>query len=459
MLPSIGDPQNHSVVLSEEQMAELQGQLGVADGEEWSGFDPDSAPGRLCGTTAERLRMPEGNGAQAASLEVPASFDRAYRGQMSTQQMFGLVLTDIARSYPDLGKRIVTVSPDVASSTNLGGWINRVGVWHHEETEPLPDDEIIRALKWDTSRQGQHIELGISENNLFMMLGQLGLTQEMHGELLFPLGTVYDPFIRRGLDAFFYGVYSGSRFIVIGTPSGITLGPEGGAHQSIVTPSIGVEMPELDFYEPCFGRELEWIMLSAMEQIRLRKRSTYLRLTSYRVDQGLMAVPDDPADVERLRLQVLAGAYRLVDRSGEADYSPGENVVHVMASGAVIPEVIDASDRLLEEGIFANVINVTGPGPLYRKHQEIVREFVNDVGDMSEFMSDVVPAEERSAPVVTVVDGHPHSLAWIGGALSTTTIPLGVTEFGQSGSRPELYKEYGIDSDSVIAAAFAALGM
>ena len=156
---------------------------------------------------------------------------------------------------------------------------------------------------------------------------------------------------------------------------------------------------------------------------------------------------------------MLAGAYRLVDRSGEADYSPGENVVHVMASGAVIPEVIDASDRLLEEGIFANVINVTGPGPLYRKHQEIVREFVNDVGDMSEFMSDVVPAEERSAPVVTVVDGHPHSLAWIGGALSTTTIPLGVTEFGQSGSRPELYKEYGIDSDSVIAAAFAALGM
>ena len=378
---------------------------------------------------------------------------------MSTQQMFGLVLTDIARSHPDLGKRIVTVSPDVASSTNLGGWINRVGVWHHEETEPLPDDEIIRALKWDTSRQGQHIELGISENNLFMMLGQLGLTQEMHGELLFPLGTVYDPFIRRGLDAFFYGVYSGSRFIVIGTPSGITLGPEGGAHQSIVTPSIGIEMPELDFYEPCFGRELEWIMLSAMEQIRLRKRSTYLRLTSYRVDQGLMAVPDDPDELERLRAQVLEGAYRLVDRSAEPDYAPGENVVHVMASGALIPEVIEASDRLLEEGIFANVINVTGPGPLYRKHQEIVRSFVNDVGDMSEFMSDVVPAEERSAPAVTVVDGHPHSLAWIGGALSTTTIPLGVTEFGQSGSRPELYKEYGIDSDSVIAAAFAALGM
>ena len=459
MLPSIGDPQNHSVVLSEEQMAELKGQLGVADGEEWSAFDPDSAPGRLCGATAERLRMPEGDLAQAATLEVPASFDRAYRGQMSTQQMFGLVLTDIGRSHPDLGKRIVTVSPDVASSTNLGGWINRVGVWHHEETEPLPDDEIIRALKWDTSRQGQHIELGISENNLFMMLGQLGLTHEMHGELLFPLGTVYDPFIRRGLDAFFYGVYSGSRFIVIGTPSGITLGPEGGAHQSIVTPSVGIEMPELDFYEPCFGRELEWIMLSAMEQIRLRKRSTYLRLTSYRVDQGLMPVPDDPADVERLRLQVLAGAYRLVDRSGEPDYNPGENVVHVMTSGAVIPEVIDASDRLLEEGIFANVINVTGPGPLYRKHQEIARAFVNDIGDMSEFMSDVVPAEERSAPVVTVVDGHPHSLAWIGGALSTTTIPLGVTEFGQSGSRPELYKEYGIDADSVIAAAFAALGM
>ncbi len=459
MLPSVGDPQNHSVVLSEEQMEKLKDRLGVADGDEWAGFAPDSEEGRLCAETAERLRPPARGGAQASGMKIPTAFDHPYRGHMSTQQIFGLVLSDISRRHPDLGRRIVTVSPDVASSTNLGGWINRAGVWHYEEEEPLPDEETIRALKWRLSRTGQHIALGISENNLFMILGQLGLTHEMHGEMLFPLGTVYDPFIRRGLDAFFYGVYSGAKFILIGTPSGLTLGPEGGAHQSVVTPSIGTDMPELDFYEPCFGRELEWIMLSAMERIRLRTRSTYLRLTSQRIDQELFTLPDDPHEVELLRLQVLAGAYRLVDRSGEPQYTPGENVVHVMASGAVIPEMIEASNRLLEEGIFANVINVTGPGPLYRWYQETVEAFVNDAGDVSEFMSDVVPAGERNVPVVTVVDGHPHSLAWIGGALNTRVIPLGVTEFGQSGSRPELYREYGIDADSVMAAAFAALGM
>jgi len=459
MLPSIGDPQNHSVVLSREQMAELQGRLEIPEEEVWSGFDSGTELGRICTEIRERLDVRKADGAQADSISIPTSFDHVYRGQMATQQIFGLVLTDISRNLPGLGDRVVTVSPDVASSTNLGGWINKVGVWDKRETEPLPEEDIVRALKWEESHRGQHIELGISENNLFMMLGQLGLTHEMHGELLFPLGTVYDPFVRRGLDAFFYSVYSGARFIIIGTPSGITLGPEGGAHQSVVTPSIGIEMPGLDFYEPCFGRELEWIMLSAMEQIRLRTRSTYLRLTSKRVDQGLFTLPDDPDEAERLRLQALAGAYRLLDRSREPGYQPGENVVQLMASGAMVPEIVDASGRLMEEGIFANVINITGPGPLYRAYQEKVRASTNDGVPLSEFMADVVPASERDAPVVTVVDGHPHTLAWIGSALNTTTMPLGVTEFGQSGSRPELYKEYGIDGDSVMAASFAALGM
>jgi pyruvate dehydrogenase E1 component len=351
----------------------------------------------------------------------------------------------------------VTVSPDVASSTNLGGWINKVGVWTRSEREELPEEDFKRALNWKESTQGQHIELGISENNLFIMLGQLGLSQELHGETLFPIGTLYDPFVRRGLDAFVYSVYSGARFIVVGTPSGITLAPEGGAHQSMITPSIGVEIADLAFYEPCFGHELEWIMLAAMDDIRLRKRSTYLRLTSKRVDQGIFTMPADSDSRERLRRQVLTGAYRLVDRSHAPDYSPGENVVHIMASGAIIPEAVRASEQALEEGIHANVINVTGPGPLYRHFQELVRGTVSARSSLSDFMSDVIPAGERHVPIVTVVDGHPHNLAWIGSALNAPALPLGVTEFGQSGSRSELYSEYGIDVASIANACFAAL--
>ena len=321
----------------------------------------------------------------------------------------------------------------------------------------MPNEEIIRALRWEEHTQGQHIELGISENNLFMMLGQLGLSYETSGEMLFPIGTLYDPFVRRGLDAFVYSVYSGAKFIVVGTPSGVSLSPEGGAHQSQITTSIGMEMADLDFYEPCFGHELEWILLAAMEQLRVRGRSTYLRLTSKRVDQSLFKLPADLTERERLRQQALNGAYMLIDRSAHSDYQPGVNVVHIMASGAMLPEAVAASNALLEEGVITNVVNITGPGPLYRSYQQWVADAMSARGVEERFMADTIPADSRSAPVVTVIDGHPHSLAWIGSALKTATLPLGVSEFGQSGTRAELYKEYKIDTDSIIAACLGAL--
>ena len=456
MLPSIGDPHNHSNLLSAAQMTQLREHIGLPESQIWNGFAPASAPGRMCLQTAERLRADEPRDTAAPIPPLPTDLDHDYHGNTSTLQIYGLVLTDLARNMPRIAERIVTVSPDVASSTGLGGWINRAGVWKRAEPEPLPEDDVIRALNWSESPQGQHIELGISENNLFMMLGQLGQSFEADGELLFPIGSLYDPFVRRGLDAFMYSIYSGAKFIVVGTPAGITLAPEGGAHQSLITPSIGTEMPELDFYEPCFGKEVEWIMLSALEQLRRRESSTYLRLTSKRVDQSLFTPPSDPEAAERLRRQVLDGAYRLVGRESEPEYQPGENVVNIMACGAMVPEAVEASERLLREGIFANIINITGPGPLYMRYQESIRAAI-DGKPTEAFMSGVIPAAERGAPVVTVADAHPHSLAWLGGALGTTVIPLGVTEFGQSGSRAELYQEYGIDIDSIVAACFAAL--
>ena len=78
---------------------------------------------------------------------------------------------------------------------------------------------------------------------------------------------------------------------------------------------------------------------------------------------------------------------------------------------------------------------------------------------MSDFMADVVPESDRKAPIVTVVDGHPHCLAWIGSALNAPILPLGVTGFGQSGNRADLYDEYGINVDSIVAACRGALDL
>ena len=243
----------------------------------------------------------------------------------------------------------------------------------------------------------------------------------------------------------------------MGTPSGITLAPEGGAHQSMITPSIGVELPDVSYYEPCFGQELEWIMLHALRLVRDREKSAYLRLTSKRVDQEIFNMPSDIDARESLRRQVLSGAYRLIDRSNESEYQPGVNTVHLVTSGAIVPEAVEASRLLLEEGLYANVINITGPGPLFTRYQQSVQDSMNMQAGIREFMADVIPVNARAAPVVTVADAHPHMLSWIGSALGTRALPLGVMGFGQSGNSHDLYEEYKIDVNSIMSACFAAL--
>lgn len=452
MLPSVGHPQNHSLLLTGEQMEQLRVKLGIGEDEAWDGFPIGSEAGEFCELVRRRLKPSASGASIAASLTVPRNLDGNYSGSLSTQQIFGRILTSLARELPELSKRVVTCSPDVASSTNLGGWINAMGVWSRMEKETLPAESEHGVLSWKETTTGHHIELGISEINLFMALGQLGLSHEINGNLLFPIGTLYDCFVPRGLDAFYYGVYSGSKFIVVGTPSGITLAPEGGAHQSTITGSIGIELPGISAYEPCFGQELEWILMAGLENIRTRTDSTYLRLTSKPVDQSLLAVPTDADQRERLRDQVIRGAYRLVDRSGEAGYKPGKNVVHIFAVGAMIPEAVAASHQLAERGIAANVFNVTGAGPLYREFQTAQHAAISGAAKPSHLLEELVPASERGVPVLTVVDGHPHNLAWIGAALNAPTCPLGVVGFGQSGTVPDLYREYKIDAASIAAA-------
>ncbi len=452
MLPTVGDPQNHAVILSNEQMEQLREQLGIPEDSGWDRLPSTSAAGRLCEAVGRQLAKPR-KATRGQEIQIPTSLSRPHQGRMSTQQTFGLLLTEIGRSIPELAGRIVTVTPDVASSTSLGGWINKVGVWAKTEGHPMPED-IVRALRWDESPSGQHLELGISENNLFVALGQLGSSFEAHGELLFPIGTLYDPFVRRGLDALFYSVYSGGKFIFVGTPSGVSLGPEGGMHQSVMTPSIGAELPDTAFYEPCFGQELEWIMLHALDQIRMRTESSYLRLTTTRVDQGLFPALSSEAEAEALRQQVVAGCYRLTDRRDDPDYAPG-NIVNIFVSGAMVPIAMKASDQLHEQGVLANVFNVTGPGPLYHRFQQ----GVSGEDDHGDFLSELLHPEERTVPIVTVVDGHPRSLAWVGGALGAPVYPLGVADFGQSGTQSQLYREHGIDPEGIASTCYRALGI
>jgi pyruvate dehydrogenase E1 component len=223
-----------------------------------------------------------------------------------------------------------------------------------------------------------------------------------------------------------------------------------------MTPSIGAELPELTSYEPCFAQELEWIMMEALRRVSRREGSFYLRLTTKPVDQQLFPHVADANQREQLRRRVLAGAYRLRDCRDSAGYAPGQNVVHLFACGAMVPEAMAAHDALREEGVFVNVFNVTGPGPLYGSFQRTADARVRGAALTGNVLDELVPPAERAAPVVTLTDAHPHSLAWIGGALGTRVWPLGVVGFGQSGGMSDVYREYRIDSQSVMAACRAA---
>jgi pyruvate dehydrogenase E1 component len=370
---------------------------------------------------------------------VPDHLEETYPAESSMQEAFGRVLGALSRL--PVADAIVTVSADVAVTTHLAGWINRRGVFAPSARRDF-FAELPQAVRWAEGPRGQHLELGIAEHNLFLLLGALGLAPELEGVPLLPIGTLYDPFVTRGLDALYHALYACGRFIVVATPSGVSLSPEGGAHQSVITPGIGIALPGIAYYEPAFAREVEWILLAALRDLAERRgESLYLRLSTRPIDQRL--APDDPASG---RERVLRGGYRLVDARTATGFDP-DRAVHLFATGVMVAEALAASRALGEDGVFANVFVVTSPDRLYR-----------GVAAAHSYLEDLVGADEEDVPVVSVLDGHPHTLAFIGSALGVTQIPLGVADFGQSGARDDLYRHYGIDAPAIARAAHTLLG-
>ncbi len=457
-LPIAGNPRNHSALLSAEQIDELRERTGLSRPTEWDRFDPMTLAGQWTAARREHLAKPPR--APAPALSIPdATGIRASR-TLATQEAFGRILVDLSRRE-SVAPYLVTAAPDVATSTNLAGFINRVGVFSPAARRAWSEDPV---LKWAEGPEGQHIELGISEMNLFLLLGQLGLAWDLSDQPLLPVGTVYDPFVLRGLDAFIYSVYSGARFIVAGTPSGVTLAPEGGAHQSTITASVGLELPGVTFIEPAYAVALDWLMCGALQAIAaanaaapgaavMEDGSYYFRLTTRGIDQQPFAAARQRLGDAVLRRQVLAGAYRLVEAADLAESAPR---VQLAGCGAVLPEVLAAAAELSDEGIAASVVNVTSADRLYRAWQRTLRQGVRTATAPS------IPGALRTAfpdraPIVTVHDAASHTLSWLGSALGVPAVSLGVDSFGQSGAVADLYRAHDLDPGSIVNAALAAL--
>jgi pyruvate dehydrogenase E1 component len=441
-LPFQGHKDNHSGLMTPTQMRAFQVKMGVPEGEEWAPFSGLPRPAdeyrRFLAATpfAARAAFPA-----PTRLAVPEAgvFPRP-AGRQSTQVAFGKILNDLARAGGALADAIVTTSPDVTVSTNLGGFVNQRGIFsRNARADRFREAAIASPQRWLMGPKGQHIELGIAENNLFLLLGALGLCGEIFGARVIPVGALYDPFINRGLDALNYACYQDARFLLAATPSGITLAPEGGAHQSIHTPLIGMAQDHLSYFEPAYVDELSEIMRWAFHHIQDGDGgSVYLRLSTRVLDQ-LERSPGQTWTAE-----LVEGAYWQVPPARNAE-------VAVIYTGAVAPEAMAAFDQIREDFAGAGLLAVPSPDRLHRGWSQAL-----ETGRPSH-VEGLLSVLDGGAALITVIDGPPATLSWLGGVLGHRVRALGVDHFGQSGDVQDLYRAYRLDTEAILDAAAAAL--
>jgi pyruvate dehydrogenase E1 component len=459
-LPFAGHKDNHAGLMNEAQMAGFKQVMKVPDGAEWESFAGLELPPARLKAFLDAIpfaqKYPRRHAAPA--LDVPERLAVDIAPRMSTQEGFGRIMNELGRSDGELARRIVTASPDVTVSTNLGGWVNRRGLYSRLERDDVFKKEgVVSAQHWNTSRAGQHIELGIAENNLFILLGALGLAHELFGTRLMPVGTLYDPFIARGLDALTYALYQRARFMLVATPSGITLAPEGGAHQSVGTPLIGMGLDGLAGFEPAFVDELAAIMAWGFRHMqRDDGGSVYLRLSTRPLDQPKRALTPE------LRDDIIAGAYWVVPPRSTTTLA-------IAYTGALAAEAMAAHAALLEDEPHAAVLAITSADRLHFGWTEAKRARREPTSPPPLALEGRVGAAPRShierllddlprhAALVSVLDGHPATLSWLGAVGGHRCYPLGVEHFGQSADIPDLYRIHRIDADAILDACARAM--
>ncbi len=458
-LPLAGHKDNHAGLMTPGQVDTLRTAMGIREGYEWDPFEGLAEPDRVKALLAEApffRQWPRRT--SAPSVAVPAALAIAIQPTMSTQAAFGVLMHEIAKQDTDFTRHVVTTSPDVTVSTNLGAWVNRRGLFAREEmADTFKRERIPSTYNWEFSPQGQHLELGIAEMNLFIMLSALGLAHAHFGTRLLPVGTLYDPFIERGLDALNYACYQDARFILVATPSGVTLAPEGGAHQSIATPLIGMAQDGLASFEPAFVDELAVLLRFAFDYIQrsgekdaeertwLRDAtggSAYFRLSTRPVEQPRRIITPGLAQ------QMIDGGYWLRE--------PGPNAQVVVAyAGAVAPEAIVSVGLMGEDRRDVGLLAVTSADRLNAGWTAAQRARERGRPDASSHVERLLGGIPPHCGLVTVIDGHPATLAWLGGVHGHRTRSLGVEHFGQTGTVADLYRHFGIDAQGILAAAQA----
>ena len=447
-LPFQGHKDNHSGLMNPTQMEELRKLMGVPEGKEWDKFAGMDGEAEALQDYLSKVpfNTPEHRRYDAPVLPVPELMDLG-SGKQSTQVGFGKIMNAMAKSSDAIADNIITTSPDVTVSTNLGGWVNQRGIYGREgQEDTFKSEKVMSPQIWRSHKGGQHLELGIAENNLFLALAAMGLSGSLFGERLIPVGTLYDPFINRGLDALNYACYQDARFMLVATPSGVTLAPEGGAHQSIHTPVIGMAQDKLVYFEPAYNDELRHIMQWGFEHMQKPEGdSIYLRLSTRPLEQ-----PE--RDGGAWIADMLKGAYW--------EHTPEEGAEFaIIYTGAVAPEANEALQEVLEDIPGAGLLAVPSPDLIHKEWSASVAALGKDGVAVQSHIDALLSRLSPNAKLVTVIDGVPATLSWLGAVRGHRVMPLGIDRFGQSGDISQLYEEYRIGTEAILDACASAFAM
>ena len=532
------DPSNHSALPDDKEVAALQQAAGLAHADPFARFDTHSDEGRYLTERGAKFRagilaheaLRERNSSKVAAAlaadgGVPdeLGIDLSLFPLAHTQWMWGQLAAKLirigtfdeggpstavtAKSLSDHDARwrtaadlCLTMSPDVGTSTNISpGMDQRV-------YGPKSDTKLEQALKvkykhptlsTSQERWTRHVRFEIAEANCMSAAGSFGKLGDDLGLPFLPLMTVYDFFIKRALDQLYYNLYWGSEFVLVGTPSGVTLSSEGAQHSW----KSDIQIPNLITWEPSFAIEMDWILSDAVRRHMARdnegRKGVLIRAVTRGlqqrtllecvrrhaaskadssqygqlvpageqggVDESTLATISDDQLLQRVRLHCLAGAWHLVDWRGYAGYEPGDNVVHIFAMGALAPEALEASEALYKKGVYANVILVSSPELLlgilgeksgYTHLTETlgIDGHLHAVAGASESEAGLLSVAGRRVPIVAVLDGESGLLDNIGSVVGVKQKTLGVRKFSKCGRPDEVYAYHHLDAAGIVEA-------
>ena len=434
-LPLEGHKDNHSGLMNNSQFNNFKEIMKIRSGREWDKLEGLNLSRKVFEKIISSNAFHKKSKLyESQKIPIPSTYEIKFKEYISTQETFGIILNDFGKSKYPFSANVITTSPDVTVSTNLGGWVNQKDIFSTSSQEDIfKEKKVSSAQKWKRTSKGQHFELGIAENNFFLLLASLGISNKLFGTKLLPIGAIYDTFIGRGLDALNYATYIDSRFIMVGTPSGVTLSHEGGAHQSLITPSIGIAQPNLLYYEPSYADELAFLFLWALEYIQNEDGcSIYFRLSTKKLYQ-----PKRVLSINN-KSDILKGGYWLKKPSEECE-------VVILCTGVIVGEVMECTKNMSDDEIKIGVIEIISPDKIYKEWEDS-KKSSNRISHIEGLLTDI----NKNLPLVTIIDGHSSALSWIGGVFGHKIFPMGVNKFGKSGDLQEIYEYTKIDVKSII---------